>query len=348
MKRCVRAASLQAGALVLAVAGLAQPAFEPAPRDRDGRFLNLVGPLERAGPSVTVPFMARRVFSFLRSRDGLPEIEADARARLGAAFASGGPFVTWIGHATLLLRHDGVTYLTDPQWSAAAGPGGWAGPRRLRPPGVPLEALPPIDFVVISHNHYDHLDLPTLQKLAARRAETVFLVPLENGALLRDAGIENVAELDWGDTRRFGATTVHAVANQHWSSRGLTDERRSLWSSWVVTGPERRVYFAGDTGLFPELESIGERLGPFDLAAVPIGAYEPISMMQPVHFDPEEAVVAAGRLRAERSLGIHFGTFDLADEPIGEPPVRFRAAAEAAGLGADAAWLLRIGETRDF
>jgi N-acyl-phosphatidylethanolamine-hydrolysing phospholipase D len=213
---------------------------------------------------------------------------------------------------------------------------------------VPLATLPPIDFVVISHNHYDHLDLPTLRALAKRRAETVFLVPLGNGALLRRAGIERVEELDWGDTRTIGAVTVHCLPNQHWSSRGLTDERKALWSSWSVIGAERRVYFAGDTGLFPELESIGGALGPFDLALLPIGAYEPVPMMRPVHLDPEEAVEAARMLRAERAVAMHFGTFDLTDEPIGEPPVRFREAAAAAGRDADAAWVLRIGETRDF
>ncbi|MGI9430806.1 MAG: MBL fold metallo-hydrolase, partial [Myxococcota bacterium] len=130
--------------------------------------------------------------------------------------------------------------------------------------------------------------------------------------------------------------------------RGLTDERKALWASWAITGPERRVYFAGDTGLLPEFAAIGSEFGPFDLALIPIGAYEPIPMMQPVHLDPEEAVEAARLVRAERVLAIHFGTFDLADEPLGEPPVRFRAAAEAAARGPGSAWIFRIGETRNF
>lgn len=333
---------------MLAWPAAGQSAFGPAPRDEDGRFLNLVGPLERAGPSVMIPFMARRMFSFLRNTDGLPETELEATEKMQRAFESVLPSVTWVGHATSLLEHDGVTYLTDPQWSGHAGPGGRLGPSRLRPPGVPLDALPAIDFVVLSHNHYDHFDLPTLRRLAERRPETVFLAPLGNGKLLRKAGVENVQELDWGETRSFGDATVHCLPNQHWSSRGPTDERASLWASWAITGAERRVYFAGDTGLLPEFAAIGSAFGPFDLALVPIGAYEPVPMMQPVHLNPEEAVEAARLIRAERVLAIHFGTFDLADEPIGEPPVRFRAAAEAAGQGPGSAWIFRIGETRNF
>ena len=333
---------------LLATQAAGENPFGPAPRDADGRFLNLAGPLLRAGPDVTVPFLIRRLFGFSRRTEGLPELEPDATEKMKQRYQGVLPRVTWIGHASLLLHHDDVTYLTDPQWSKRAGPGGWLGPARFQPPGIPLDELPPIDFVLISHNHYDHLDLPTLRALAERRAETVFLVPLSNGALLRDAGVENVQELDWGETRSFGPATVQCLPSQHWSSRGLTDERRALWSSWSITGAERRVYFAGDTGLLPEFASIGAALGPFDLALLPIGAYEPVSMMRPVHLDPEEAIEAARLLRAERVLGIHFGTFNLTDEPIGEPPLRFRAAAEAAGRDSGSAWVLRIGQTRNF
>jgi N-acyl-phosphatidylethanolamine-hydrolysing phospholipase D len=334
--------------LYLAAPLAAESPFGPAPRDERGRFLNLAGPLDRAGPSVAVPFLARRVFGFLRRAQGLPAREPSAAEALLRAVESGRPHATWIGHASVLLQHDGVTYVTDPQWSNHAGPGGRLGPARFQPPGVPLDGLPPIDLVVVSHNHYDHLDLPTLRALAARRPETVFLVPLGNGALLRRAGVDNVEELDWGETRAVGAVTVSCLPNQHWSSRGLLDQRKALWSSWAITGAERRVYFAGDTGMLPEFEAIGSELGPFDLALVPIGAYEPVPMMQPVHLDPEEAVEAARLLRAERMLAMHYGTFDLADEPMGEPPVRFRAAAEAAGWDSRTAWVLRIGETREF
>ncbi len=323
----------------------------PAQRDEEGRFVNLSPRLDRAGPGVLLPFFARRVFTIFAEPSGVPEVEPDATAKMTALFADTAeapPVVTWVGHATVLVRHDGVTYLGDPNWSNWAGPGGRIGSNRYVDPGVPLESLPELDFVVISHNHYDHLDLPTLERLAALQPDTVFLVPLGNGELLRDSGILNVEELDWTESRQFGSATVHCLPNQHWSTRGLTDERKALWGSWAVTGPERRVYFAGDTGFFPEFATIGETLGPFDLAILPIGAYEPKEMMKYVHLNPEEAVEAGELLKARRSLGMHYGTFNLTDEPVGEPPVRFRAAAKARGWSEDQAWVFRIGETRPF
>jgi N-acyl-phosphatidylethanolamine-hydrolysing phospholipase D len=243
---------------------------------------------------------------------------------------------------------DHVTFLTDPIWSDTASPVSFAGPRRFVPPGVALDALPPIDFVVVSHAHYDHLDVPTLAALAARRPETRFFVPLGNGPLLRESGIANVVELDWGDTREHRGVRVTCLPTQHWSKRTLTDDDRALWASWAVVGPERRFYFAGDTGWFDGFARIAEVFGGFDLAAVPIGAYEPAAMMRAAHLDPEEAVRAALSLRARRAVGIHFGTFDLSDEPLDEPPRRFLDAAEAQGLGREAAWVLRVGETREF
>jgi N-acyl-phosphatidylethanolamine-hydrolysing phospholipase D len=173
-------------------------------------------------------------------------------------------------------------------------------------------------------------------------------VPLGNAGLLRDAGIERVEEFDWGQGARIGNVEVTCVPSQHWSQRGLRDERRSLWCAWVVQAPERRFYFMGDSGWFPGFADVGRAFGPFDLAAVPIGAYEPAAMMRPHHVDPEQAVSAGVALRAQRLVAMHFGTFDLSDEPLDEPPVRFRAAAAAAGFPEAATWVLRIGETRDF
>ena len=151
-----------------------------------------------------------------------------------------------------------------------------------------------------------------------------------------------------GERRRVGKLAVVCVPAQHWSRRGVRDGRSALWSSWVVVGPERRFYFGGDSGYFGGFRSIGDLFGPFDLAALAIGAYEPQAMMRPHHLDPEEAVDAWRDLRARRAMGIHYGTFDLADEPLDEPPVRFREAARAAGRDDADAWLLRIGETREF
>jgi N-acyl-phosphatidylethanolamine-hydrolysing phospholipase D len=214
------------------------------------------------------------------------------------------------------------------------------------PPGVPFDALPPIDFVVVSHSHYDHLDLPTLRRLSNGR--TVFLVPLGLAALLEGDGIGPVRELDWWDRTSVAGVSVHCVPARHWSRRTAFDGDETLWSGWVVEGSAHRVYFAGDTGYTKDFRAIGERLGPFDLAALPIGAYEPAAMMRTVHLNPEEAAQAAMDLGARHVVAIHWGTFDLTDEPLDEPPVRFRAAAAAVGLPARDAWVLAIGETRAF
>jgi len=236
-----------------------------------------------------------------------------------------------------------MTFLTDPIWSETASPFASLGPRRLAPPAVAFEALPPIDFVLISHNHYDHLDLPTLRRLAA--AGTRFLVPLRVGELLRGEGIDAVEELDWWESRQLDHVEVHCVPSQHWSGRGLTDQRATLWAGWVVIGPTRRFYYAGDTGYFAGFAEIGARLGPLGLAAVPIGAYEPKAMMHAVHLNPEEALQAGADVRADKIIGVHYGTFYLTDEPLDEPPRRLRAEARRRGME-DRTWTPPLGETR--
>ncbi len=329
----------------------AQPdasALGPAPRDTSGRFTNSIGDIGHGNLGVRLPFFLRRIAGTFRDRPGAPDLLSNDGEFLRENAMHSAPTVTWIGHATLLVQMDHVTFLTDPIWSDTASPVAFAGPRRFVPPGLALEALPPIDFVVVSHNHYDHLDLATLRALAARNGETRFFVPLGNGALLREKGIEHVVELDWGESREHRGVRVTCLPTQHWSKRGLGDDNEALWASWAVVGPERRFYFAGDTGWFDGFARIGEVFGSFDLAAVPIGAYEPAAMMRASHLDPEEAVRAALTVRARRALAIHYGTFDLSDEPLDEPPRRFRAAAESRGLTSDAAWLLHIGETRGF
>jgi N-acyl-phosphatidylethanolamine-hydrolysing phospholipase D len=336
-------------AVVLGAAGAAhaQP-LGPAPRGPDGRFLNLAGDIPHAGPLVTLPFFFRRIGTTLRSRSGGPTRRENDGTFLRENAGHSVPTVTWVGHSTLIVQIEHTTFLTDPTWSKTASPFSWIGPRRFVEPGVALDALPPIDFVLISHNHYDHLDLGTLREISRRHPRARFLVPLGNAKLLNENGIDSVEELDWGERARVGKLTIHCLPAQHWSRRGLLDARKALWASWAVTGSDRRFYFAGDTGFSDDFVRVGAALGPFDLAALPIGAYKPVAMMRPWHLDPEEAVRAGLDLRAQRLIGIHFGTFDLTDEPLDEPPRRFRAAAEGAGLDAEDAWLLEVGETRTF
>ncbi len=316
-------------------------ARRPAHHTRGG-FRNPV-PLPRAGLGVTVPFVLRRTAGLWRGRPGAPAAVVNDGAFLRENARHSSPTVTWIGHATVLVQMDHVSFLTDPTWSSTASPLTFLGPRRFAAPGLAFEALPPIDFVLVSHNHYDHLDLATLRRLA--HSGTRFLVPLRVGALLRSAGIDAIDELDWWDVRRIGDVDVHFVPSQHWSGRGVADQSATLWGGWVVTGPTRRFYFAGDTGYFAGFGEIGRRLGPFGLAALPIGAYEPSAMMRPVHLDPEEALQAGVDVGAAVMLGVHYGTFDLTDEPLDEPPRRFQAEARRRGL-ADAAWTPALGETR--
>lgn len=322
--------------------------FDNAPVDDDGRFTNLIGDIAHGTVGVRVPFFLRRMGGAFRDYTGAPDLVINDGVFLRENARHSEPTVTWVGHATLLVQMEHVSFLTDPIWSNTPSPIPFAGPTRIVKPGIELENLPPIDFVVISHNHYDHLDLPTLRALAKRNQKTVFFVPMGNGKLLRKNGVSQVQELDWGDTATIKGATIHCLPSQHWSKRSLTDDHKTLWSSWAVTGDERRFYFAGDTGYFDGFKEIGEKLGPFDVAAVPIGAYEPRAMMRQSHMNPEEAVQAALDLQAKHALAIHFGTFDLSDEPIGEPPVRFKDAAADSQPTLIEAWVLDIGQTRKF
>jgi N-acyl-phosphatidylethanolamine-hydrolysing phospholipase D len=255
------------------------------------------------------------------------------------------PTVTWVGHATLLLQVDGLNILTDPQWSERASPVSFAGPRRVTRPGLRFEDLPPIHVVVISHDHYDHLDVATVHRLAQAHHPR-FLVPLGLRAWFADLGLTDVEELDWWDQRAFRGLTFTCVPARHFSGRTLRDRNRRLWAGWVIAGPSRRVYFAGDTAYDARLREIGERLGPFDLAAIPIGAYLPPVIMKPSHTNPEEALQLFGDVRGRQLVPIHWGTFDLAEEPVAEPAQRLSAEARRLGLGPDRVWILKHGETR--
>jgi N-acyl-phosphatidylethanolamine-hydrolysing phospholipase D len=258
-----------------------------------------------------------------------------------------GPMITWIGHSTLLVQLQGVSVLTDPQWSSRASPVAFGGPRRLTRPGVAFEDLPPIHVVLISHNHYDHLDVATVRRVAQVHHPR-FLVPLGLKAWFGELGITDVDELDWWQTRTLQSLTFTSVPARHFSGRGPRDRNRTLWSGWTISGGGRRLYFAGDTAYFAGFTEIGRRLGPFDIAALPIGAYVPAAIMKSAHTTPEEALQALDDVGARAMVPIHWGTFDLADEPIEEPPQRLEAEARRRGLGPERVWLLRHGESRTW
>ena len=227
--------------------------------------------------------------------------------------------VTWIGHATTLVQIAGVNILTDPIFSARCSPVAFAGPQRKVPAVPAFENLPRIDAVLISHNHYDHLDKDTIKKLGYGPR---YFVPLNVGTLLRNFGIkdEYITELDWWETAEFRGLKFHCTPTQHFSGRGLHDANQMLWCSWAVSGENQRFYFAGDTGYFPGFKEIGEKLGPFDLAILPIGAYLPRWFMSPVHVNPPEALQAFLDVRGEHMLAVHWGTFDRADVLLDQPP----------------------------
>jgi len=327
--------------LALVLSAMVPPmARAGAPRDGD-RFLNSAGPREWPGIPEVLGFFLRKTWqSFLPPSGAARRVPFDRQAM------ERNPSVTWIGHSTLLVRMDGVTFLTDPMFSDRASPIAFFGPRRVVAPGVPLDQLPKVDFALLSHDHYDHADVPSITALA--RGGTRFVVPLGLGDVVRSAGGDAI-ELDWWQHTRINGVDIHCVPAQHFSGRSaFGDHGRRLWAGWVVVGATRRFYHGGDTGFFSGFAEIGKRFGPLDLAALPIGAYDPPSIMRFVHLDPEEAVRAAVDLRAERVVAMHFGTFDLTEEPLDEPPRRFRRAATRNGFDRERAWTLKIGESRDW
>jgi L-ascorbate metabolism protein UlaG (beta-lactamase superfamily) len=243
------------------------------------------------------------------------------------------PRIAWLGHDTFLLAIGGALVLTDPQFSGRASPVSWAGPRRQVPLPVALAELPRVDVVLISHNHYDHLDRASVLGLNAQPGgPPLFLVPLGLRAWMRGQGIGNVRELDWWEHVQAAGLTLHLVPAQHFSARTPFDTNATLWGGWIVDHPSFRFYFAGDTGYGPLFREIGRRFAPIDLAAIPIGGYEPRWFMSPVHADPQEAVQIHRDVGARRSVGMHWGTFQLTDEALDEPPRALERALAAARI----------------
>ena len=255
--------------------------------------------------------------------------------------------VTWIGHATVLLQLNGINILTDPQFSERASPVQWAGPRRVVPPGISIDDLPIIDIVIISHDHYDSLDTNSIQNLYKRRGghETKFFVPLGLKSWLNKQGVSRVFELDWGDIHKENYFSITAVPVQHWSKRGIFSSNKTLWVGWIIHFENFNFIFVGDTGYTTYFKKIGREFGPFDLAAIPIGAYEPRWFMHYYHISPEEAVQIHIDLHAKKSIAIHWGTFKLTDEPLDEPPKRLDAARKSKGISEQEFMVFKHGQT---
>jgi len=225
--------------------------------------------------------------------------------------------ITYIGHATTYIQNSKQSILTDPQFSDRASPVSFAGPKRFRKPALQIDDIPKLNVVIISHNHYDHLDLPTLKKLFQKFRPT-FIVPLGNKKLLGDEGIQNVIELDWWQTHE----NIQLVPVSHWSARGIFDRNQTLWGGFVISLDQRKIFFAGDTGYGPHFKMIYEKLGAMDVSILPIGAYAPRWFMKDQHMDPTDALKAHEDLKSKQSFAIHFETFQLTDEAFLEPRQR--------------------------
>ena len=332
-----RSLALGIGALAVAprklYAALSKPWHLP-----DGRFRNnYIGAFERSFSDLRKAFSGERppLLSFpLAPND-------PTRLRANTSETS----LTWIGHCTLLLQVDGKNYLTDPHFAERASPVPFFGPKRTTPPGIELDELPRIDHVLISHNHYDHLDISTIRRLRKQFPDALYHVPLKLRGWFENVGIRRVVELDWWEARSEDGVNFTAVPTQHWSNRGL-DRNETLWCGWVVETPNFRFLFIGDTGYSQDFKDIQEKFDTFDLAAIPIGAYNPRWFMKDAHQNPEEAVQCMQDLNAKTAVATHWGTFQLTFEKMDEPPQRLDAAMAAKGLDSDRFMVFKHGETR--
>jgi N-acyl-phosphatidylethanolamine-hydrolysing phospholipase D len=346
-----RKLALLAGACCVVALHASTPGDAARPHHTADGFRNL------HGAQVNKPFSWLLRWRWQAWREGLPRPAQQAtpvvQPDLAQLTAQRAASATWIGHATVLVQSGGLNILTDPVFSDRASPVSFVGPKRAVAPGIALDDLPPIDVVIVSHNHYDHLDRASVVRLNERAGgRTLFLVPLGLKAFFAGEGITNVVELDWWDTHRVNGVEFQLLPVQHWSARGLHDRNKTLWGGWGVFAPDLRWYFSGDAGYSPDFVAVRERLAPrmsdgalFDLALLAVGAYEPRWFMKEQHMNPAEAVQAHKDLAARRSIGIHWGTFSLTDEPLDQPPKDVAAARAAAGVAPEDFFVVRIGES---
>lgn len=279
--------------------------------------------------------LSRLGWGMLTKSERWPEWLTIQQTKIFEPRVAQGPVVTFINHATFLIQVNGLNILTDPIWSERASPFAWAGPKRVHAPGVALADLPPIDVILISHNHYDHLDADTLLTIAQQDSGApLILAGLGNAAYFDKLGMYSAIDLDWEQTHSLANVDFVFSETRHRSGRGLTDQMKTLWGGFVIDAPQGTLYFAGDTGYDKHFKATGNKHGPFDWALLPIGAYEPRWFMKDVHVNPAEAVQAHLDLRAKKSIGMHFGTFQLTYERREQPIRDLTDALHKAGLPA--------------
>jgi len=318
------------------------PGYRGAPTDHfDGKVFRNQNPAATAGRTLTDFVRWQRTGR--RTRWPV-QVENSVRPRLPPRLEGCELAVTYVNHATLLLQFPGLNVLTDPVYSDRVSPVQWSGPRRVRPPGLAFEQLPRIDVVLVSHNHYDHLDLDTLQRLERDHRPRV-LTGLGNQAFLAEHGLTRVAEFDWWQQTMHENARITFTPAQHWSGRSLGGRNRTLWGGFAIETTERRAMFAGDTGYWRHFREIRARFGRMDLALLPIGAYEPRWFMADQHMDPDEAVRAHLDLEARLSVGMHFGCFQLTDEGIDAPVLALEQARQTHGVPREAFRAPETGET---
>jgi L-ascorbate metabolism protein UlaG (beta-lactamase superfamily) len=318
------------------------PGYRGAPTDHfDGKVFRNQNPAATAGRTLTDFVRWQRTGR--RTRWPV-QVENSVRPRLPPRLEGRELAVTYVNHATLLLQFPGLNVLTDPVYSDRVSPVQWSGPRRVRPPGLAFEQLPRIDVVLVSHNHYDHLDLDTLQRLERDHRPRV-LTGLGNQAFLAEHGLTRVAEFDWWQQTMHENARITFTPAQHWSGRSLGGRNRTLWGGFAIETTERRAMFAGDTGYWRHFREIRSRFGRMDLALLPIGAYEPRWFMADQHMDPDEAVRAHLDLEARLSVGMHFGCFQLTDEGIDAPVLALEQARQTHGVPREAFRAPETGET---
>ena len=323
--------------------GAQKAAAWPVSDHFDGqRFLNPTLPKGFA------PTVSSALGMMFEKRSRWPAMVKNAAVPLRVMCGVNDVAITFVNHATFLIQYRGLNILTDPIWSLRASPFQWLGPKRVREPGISIDELPRIDVILISHNHYDHLDVDTLRSLQ-QKFSPVVLVAAGDRELVRSIGFADVHEFDWWESFevRPGCKVTFAPT-QHFSARGLRDRQKSLWGSYLIQQGDRRVYFGGDSGYSTHFADIRRRLGPPDIALLGIGAYEPRWFMRPMHMNPAEAVQAHQDLGAKQSIGMHHGTFQMSHEAIERPLQDLAAAIEAAGIAETSFITLREGETRIY